>query len=491
MPDILDDHIEIYKSLQKIYDESIYETLKGPAQDINNLFLSLLDSKAKDYFLQSKNSVYANKYYQIKDRVKKKDSFYEKLIRKDLGLKIVKQFSIVQDKTVLNTRKPEILNAIKEFDDLIGLRIVTELKIDCANVYELLINSPEFFQDNQIELLDLESQPQKMKNGLGIYRIKGKFQGLYFFELQIKSKIDEAWGDMDHSLFYKDYSVSPIKDTVQVTMNNVGGLLNKIETLLYGLRESGADYEENAEHLKFQQHLDSEIATLLHDKFDVPFNARDSIEFLKFFRKKAIRDDLKLDLIHFEHLNWNSQDPFLMKYIEIRTTNHNLILIESLFLSWKLKNDVGYILSEDTYNNSLNEYLDLYTEFLSEKVDGAPAEIKTNLMDILEYANTSDVFLKPYLLAEIQKICQWLEGLASDDREIKQNIEYLKKAFRIVQYDGTIEDYILSIQLEDIDLSNSLSNIKDAINIEEVSLAKKIKEIVTICLDAVLKTQNQ
>ncbi|RZJ90684.1 MAG: hypothetical protein EOO20_07445, partial [Chryseobacterium sp.] len=219
MPDILDDHIDIYKSLRKIYDESIYEGLKGPAITIKELFLDLLDSKANDYLLQSMNSVYANKYYQIKDRIKKKDSFYEKLIRKDLGLKIVNQFSIVQNKMALNDRKPEILNAIKEFDDLIGLRIVTELKADCPNVYKLLLNSPEFFQNNQIEFLDLEDQPQKMKNGLPIYRIKGKFQGLYLFELQIKSKIDEAWGDMDHSIFYKDYSVSPIKDTVQVTMN--------------------------------------------------------------------------------------------------------------------------------------------------------------------------------------------------------------------------------------------------------------------------------
>lgn len=75
MPDILDEHIEIYKELQKIYKESVYETLNGPAEKLNRLFMQLLDSKAKDFSLQTKNSVYANRYYQIKGRVKKKIAF--------------------------------------------------------------------------------------------------------------------------------------------------------------------------------------------------------------------------------------------------------------------------------------------------------------------------------------------------------------------------------------------------------------------------------
>ena len=89
--------------------------------------------------------------------------------------------------------------------DIIGVRVVTELRHDCNKVLALLRAFIDDLATTEVVLdkIDLESQPQKMKNGLFIYKIKGIFRSDFGFELQIKSKIEEAWGDMDHAIFIK------------------------------------------------------------------------------------------------------------------------------------------------------------------------------------------------------------------------------------------------------------------------------------------------
>jgi ppGpp synthetase/RelA/SpoT-type nucleotidyltranferase len=494
MSDFLNENIEVYKKLQILYKETIFKTLEIPTEELVKLFGKLLDEKAQEYSLLSKNSAYPSPYFQIKERVKKEDSFYEKLIRKDIGLLIAKRFSILSDPTILESRKAEIINAIKEIDDLIGLRIVTELKEDCNNVYKLLLNSTEFFQKNQISFSEIEAQPKKMRNGLEIYRIKGKYQNVYSFELQIKSKIEEAWGDMDHSLFYKDYSVSPIKDTVQVTMNNVGELLDRIEKLLYDLRESGANYEENADHLKFQKYLDDEVAKLLQIKFGVPYNTKDSIDFLRFFRSKAIDggNSAQLENIHFNHLSWEVNDLFCQNYIRIRNTNHNLIIIESLFLSWKELNDEDFNLTENNYENHLKSFLDLFIEFLADELSEDKNELDTSIKHLSEYTNKSDLFLKTSALKEAQEICKRLDNIALEEESVKDKIKSIKQCFRIVLFEGRIEDYLSKIlEDEEEEISDAFLKIRDAIQNKNTFIDKQIYQISTICLDIIRKMQNQ
>ncbi|WP_315819390.1 RelA/SpoT domain-containing protein [Paraflavitalea speifideaquila] len=335
MSDIISENISRYKALSIIYNDTIYDSLKEPRAKLEGIFIALLDNKGQEYALQKNNSVYAAKYYHVKSRIKATDNFYEKLIRKNIGLTLTNKYDLIQNEENLNLKKGEIITDIQNLDDIIGLRIVTELKKDCVNVYELLENSGDFFQEKQIKFKDLKGQPQKMKNGLDIYRIKGIFQGIFGFELQIKSKIDEAWGELDHTLFYKDYSISPIKDTVQVTMNNVGELLDRIEYLLYDLRESGSNYIENAEHLKFQEELEHEISVLLKEKFETPYRLKEIAHYLKYFRDKLGVGEVRLDSIGYNHLEWAGASTFTNSYIKIRNSNFDLLLIETLYLNWK------------------------------------------------------------------------------------------------------------------------------------------------------------
>ncbi len=436
MSDFIEKSVHAYEGLKDIYKNHVYHTLETPMKQLELALYKLLDDKSGQYYLESNNSVYKAKYYHIKTRIKKDVSFYEKLIRKNIGLLLVQKFDLVNNPEALSIKIQEIRSEIEKNDDLIGLRIVTELKQDCKNVYNLVLNSGDFFQEMNIKFHDLEGQPQKMKNGLDIFRIKGTFNAIYQFELQIKSKIDEAWGDMDHSLFYKDYSISPIKDTVQVTMNNVGELLDRIERLLYDLRESGMYYAENAEHLKFQKSIEKEIGPLIKNRLNIPYNLKSISLYLKFFKEITGAKGKKLEALDFSYLEWTSDDEFLKPYIDLRKENYALIFLETIYWSWK-KLDNTFNLEPNNYNQYLHQYLDYFIEFISLSINKDKVILTPIIKTLIVYSKSADVFLSTTKFEEIEEICNRVGDIAIEN-EIDDQIAYIQQCFRIALFNGDI-----------------------------------------------------
>jgi len=488
MEDFLQGNVNEYIRLAELYNETIHDSLKEPCENISELLIKLLDVKSTEYSLITNNSVYPTKYYQIKTRIKKKESFYEKLIRKNLGLGIVKKFNLLTDVELLNKYRSEIVSEIQRFDDLIGIRIVTELKKDCSNVYQLLQNSAEFFEANSIVFFDLEDQPQKMQNGLDIYRIKGSFHGLYYFELQIKSKIDEAWGDMDHSIFYKDYSVSPIKDTVQVTMNNVGILLEKIEKLLYDLRESGGSYFENVEHLKFQELLESEVAPLLKEKFKIPFKLKEISSLLRFFKVKAGNGEQKLETVNFDHLNWTVSDTFCLKFIEVRNTDYKLIVIEAIYLNWKGLFNKDHVSNEYTYEQALIEYLDYLMEFIGNEIEEDVKYVRKYMMEILPYLSTPDIFLSLDKIKESNLISKRIENIVGDDEKLIDSLIELQNSFRVILFKGKALEYLREVKGQK-DISEGILLVRQSVQANNNQLDKIIEIAATQALDVLKRIE--
>ncbi|MCZ4245467.1 hypothetical protein [Pedobacter punctiformis] len=488
MSNIINDSINIYRRLQKIYTESIFENLQTPADKLKKIFSDLLDSKSQEYHLSKKNSVYDTKYYYIKTRIKAPSSFYEKLIRKEVGVKLVNQLDLLsKTEDVIDEKKGDIINAIQKLDDIIGLRIVTELKQDCQSVHNLLINSVDVFLTNDIKFENLTvQQPDKMRNGLEIYRLKGRFQGIYGFELQIKSKINETWGDLDHTLFYKDYSISPIKDTVQITMNNVGLLLDKIEALLFDLRESGGKYDNNSAYLSIQKAFEDELSPLLMAKYGVNYNIRELSGYLRHFKTKFELGNQKLQDLNFDYLDLKPEDETLKKYIGIRSNSLVLMNLETIYLNWLQLS--GTNVEQQNIDEVLLVYLQTLSEFVSESIEDAEFNFDTYFKTLINYSASAEIFLNPLkhqdVLAIQNRVKEILEDTYSGEADLLQKVANL---FSILYFNGNHADFVTSLEGEGIDINSAIFAIKDQVSDKLNPIDDKVEEIVINFLENLTK----
>jgi hypothetical protein len=196
-----------------------------------------------------------------------------------------------------------------------------------------------------------------MKNGLQIFKIKGEYER-YRFELQIKSKIISAWGDMEHSIFYKDYSVSPIKDSTQSSMNHVGKLLFEIDDFLQSIRLANKNYKENANALNFLQWFDTNYTSKISEKLDnVGYRINGISELLyAVYLQLPSRDNLESSLLRYDHFEFVIDDPILASYSLMRNKFYDLKILESIILGWIL--NVDYTISEDHINADLIQYIE-------------------------------------------------------------------------------------------------------------------------------------
>ncbi|MGZ4055303.1 MAG: hypothetical protein ACXVDZ_14330 [Bacteroidia bacterium] len=370
--DYIDTQIKIFKKIEDLYDinrKNLAKQEKALKDDIEKILLKF----SKEFHLESitETSVNPTKYYSVKSRVKTTHSLKEKLIRKNLGLKICQKHAL--SLANFEEKHSEIKKSIFLFDDIIGARIVTELKTDCFKVHKLIKEKNEYFKDLHIvfNTKEVANQPETMKNGLPIFRIKGIYKSKYGFELQIKSKIDEAWGDMDHSIFYKDYSVSPIKNTVQVTMNNVGGLLDKIEELLLGLRDSESNYKEKKDEVDFLKELSEdvfvEIKKKLGDNYELG-NIASSLKFIK-AKSKIKKKDQKITNLDYSFLSFKVKKNLCKNYLLHRNSRFELLIMEALYFTWKQKANDDFILSANNYEEELENYLKFLSENISENAN--------------------------------------------------------------------------------------------------------------------------
>lgn len=361
---MVDKQIKLYDQLSDFYDEKLRKGLKSELEDIKKKFTSLIETHAKDYKLSSKNSVHDSIYVSVAGRVKKKDSFREKLIRKNLGLELIKKHQLQDGK--YDQKKGAIELSIKrDFDDILGLRIVCDLRKDCIQVFKLLKEKESDLEKEEIifELGEMDNQPQTMKNGLDIFRIKGVYDSRIAFELQIKSKIEEAWGELDHFILYKDFSFFPSKDNVQKTMNNTGKLLDEIEHLLFDLRNSRSDYEENFEDTKFLDDLEKTVTDSIVNQFGFSYQLDKLASIIKLIKETESSKFLESPKkeLSFDFLNFESKEH--STYLLSRKSSYELQILESIYAHiWGEKNNPVDQDSYDSFLLKLKGYMDVNME---------------------------------------------------------------------------------------------------------------------------------
>ncbi len=231
---------------KQAYLENLEKILKKEIVDLRNALKECVDLHAREEefgLIVSNDSSSEIELYEMVHRVKSPESLEEKIIRNQEFFNLI------------NKEGDELVDAIqRNNDDLMGLRFLVSLSCDCKRLFDLLVKYQEELAQRNIVFLNLEHNPQIMRNGRPIYRIKGKFK-TYPFELQIKSKVDSAWADIEHMLFYKDYQFSYIQSTNKQVMKKLGDLLDQVDELMIQIRESQASYEKDRKEMEFTQYL--------------------------------------------------------------------------------------------------------------------------------------------------------------------------------------------------------------------------------------------
>ena len=447
---------------------------------IVEILKTLIEKYADDFNLAKENSVRKIKFYNIVYRVKEKNSFSEKLIRNN-------DYNLFSGNLVdlENIDEPALKSKIKEIDDLIGLKILTDLNVDTLNMFKL-ISSTSFLNEAKNKGLkfnqsDLEGQPVRMKNGLSIYKVRCTYE-TWNFELQIKSKLESAWGDMEHAIFYKDYKITPVRDLAQQSMNHIGKLLKQIDEFLQEIREASDNFQLNSKVILFINDFEklnaSKIEAILSG---INYNFK-KIASLSYNINEIDNFLLSDYILSTAHLSLGC--PKYAKYIDSRNSDFDLQIFESIIISGKRLQ-----VTAENIEHTLDEYFNLikasYSKFsLSNNIvqDNELAERYVNMFfdscitfNCKEYIlNTNNVLNHINHLKLIEEI---IEVLGLDDDRIKN----LLSAYSIYCFKGNLLLYVESINKDEllIDLQNSKNEIQK-VNIIENNLIEGFNSLINV-----------
>lgn len=457
---LLNNNLEKIQLIINQFETEREDTYEKNMASITAKLEKIIGELAEDNQLITKNNVRDIRHFRFSTRVKEVHSLHEKFVRGNL-LPMFNDISIEKLKEENGEALSKTKQNLLEIDDIIGIKILTDLICDCQNVYTL-IQSSDFKNKAQAHNIkldedDLKIQPVTMKNGLPIYKLKGKFEDKYNFELQIKSKLISAWGDMEHSIFYKDYAISPVRDTAQKSMNHVGKLLFDIDAFVESIRKADKDYADNAKALVFMDWMESNYSQTIRKKLgNISFNIG-GISQILYSINQLIKIDKQSEIkpLEFDHFDLKVNDSKLKKYVKTRNDVFELQILEAISLSWLLKD--GESISQENIEQVLNTYMrtivDSTAQFLKIELSGKDFEEMQKIITELHEFGLSNKCNEKFLL-DLKKMAKYLKEsfILADYGESElgeDKLEMLKKSLFIFKNNGDLAAYISSVYEED------------------------------------------
>jgi len=381
--DFIDNQKILFDLLIDIYDdENFLRELDFKKRQIIQVFEQIFEEEAVNFELVYKNALQNGKYYKIESRIKTTVSLREKFYRRNIGLELIRSMDLNSENIEHKAIRKKIRQAYCLLDDIIGIRIVTELKADCMSALNLINNRISVFNQGGIFFqTDFDSQPAIMDNGLEIIKLKGIYDDKNAFELQIKSKIDSAWGDIDHKLFYKDYNSSNVKDSLQVSMNNIGELLNQLEKFLYDLRETNNEIEDSDYDQYLVDYLFEHTSLEINEKLNITYDFKRILDPVIFFCKDLnLGPDIgSIDFSYFEAVvDFKS----FATYEAIRKYNFDYVLLETIFINCVIKVEDQDEKDID-YNRILKHYFVLLSKYNEKKIRETNPKLEPNYYKVI------------------------------------------------------------------------------------------------------------
>ncbi len=458
--DTIQKKVMAINEITEIYDTILRDLLRAQADKIIAFLQALLDEKAADYHLKGHNSVYTVPHYAIKSRIKSKDSLKEKMFRKKEGMLFINAITTCPDEEKRYAMVKSDLPL--KIGDLIGIKIITEVNEDCDNIYRLLSDSSIELEQHDVVFKDFNIQPKRMKNGLPIYNIKGVFAQKYNFELQIKSELFSAWGDMEHKMFYKDYSIKLDKSSVQASMKHIGLLLREVDNFLFELRKLNDKNDVMYENMILTERLDKMLSPLIEEKLQVNYNIVNIMAPLIFFYKdfkNLCGHDILLNSLDFNALSIASRR--YDNYLKLRNREMDLILLETIYCNWLSKAE-GIGIDHSSYNAILLRYFKKICIYLSSCIINRYGQDKKTVIMrfvrwvmklLFSYGAGSNVFLGAETYAEAYRMSLKFDDFMQDI----ENSSAVKQYFIIDCFGGDTEKYFSqSLALIDINFREIL-----------------------------------
>ncbi|WP_167958825.1 nucleotidyltransferase family protein [Anaerosporobacter faecicola] len=486
-------HIDQAKQVSDYYEKNIKDYLEKIDLVILDKIKTALDGNAKKYDLVLENSVYENIYlYEFSSRVKKPESLKEKLIRKEEifqyktlleGTNVYEEIpKELEEHAVLEQfKKNNLCNKICGVDDLIGIKILTSLKVDCKKVFTLL---KEKLNNSDIVSLEFDDNPTIMKNGREIYKLKGVYKDYIKFELQIKSKIDSAWGELEHNLFYKDYDYDFVKDTNKSIMNNIGEVLDKIEDTLLTIRNNKKEFNENYQKASFMNSIDKLYREKIIDIFSSNYLLEDNLDLLYYIYSKTAGLDASLKLVSengikaVEEITAFIPNTDLIKnYLQLKENNFRLRLIELIYFNWM--NTLESQLSvedmvKELIENIIYYKLDKYSQICNKVI--LANDVVTYIINLLKSKSLSlqdnnflinSELLYCYIEAERahnEQLGSIMDGNVENYTEInEESIEEIGNRLKECLFRLVVCDEIIEIEIDPDDIKVYISNMKETL----------------------------
>lgn len=303
---------DINKIVDSFCDDKFQNVLKTVENNIRNEVNKIIEviKKEKDYYVSS----------YIESRIKDKDSFKEKFLRKgyfdDLPIKHYKANQIQQI-------------IIEKFEDIIGFRISCHFIDDESGIYGSIKDNYSKCTEN-IELQDDITDYDNKYSPKNIYKFHGKYtldKKEYKFELQVKSLFHNTWSEVDHDAIYKKKQYDmllPRKIDIFENITKVASAIN------YQLKVLTQEWVEEKKlifglfSLYTYEIVKNEIdIDLLGSSYDIIYkilyNKCDKIENLvkKYVSKKLINEPIiKERLIEDNETQLNDKEVIIKDYFE-------------------------------------------------------------------------------------------------------------------------------------------------------------------------------
>lgn len=221
---------EIEKIVQYFSETAFQSHLQDTLCKIEKMLNDFIGDQNQNYSEHSKIKI----SQKVISRIKSEESLKEKLSRKNY----------IDEWNLKTMDKKCVQKTICEnLPDLIGFRINCYFKEDEKDIFKQLI---EYLSKK--ECIELEKDPEtEQKNGHSIYKIACKYEELaniFCFEVQVKSLLHDAWGEVEHSIIYKgkafdsrEYLKKDIVEGIYTILDGTDKQLSKLYLFKTSIKE--------------------------------------------------------------------------------------------------------------------------------------------------------------------------------------------------------------------------------------------------------------